>query len=102
MDKDLRTLLGRRVRGRFATRFCGRGDLGRCRASILAALGKAGDELAAAQGPDPALWRADATKERLSFAPGIVTTTLAWTNRPSGIQQVISFDGHRLRGARRR
>jgi hypothetical protein len=27
--------------------------------------------------------------------PGLLKTTMAYTNRPSGIQQVISFNGHR-------
>ena len=44
---------------------------------------------------DPAAWRADATAERIHFAPGILSTTMRYTNRPSGIQQVISFNGHR-------
>ena len=50
--------------------------------------------MAAAQGPDPAAWRADANKERISFIPGLLKTTLRYANRPTGIQQVISFNGH--------
>ena len=47
----------------------------------------------AAQGTDdPSLWRGDATAERIKFAPGLLPTTMRYTNRPSGIQQVISFD----------
>ena len=38
---------------------------------------------------------ADATKERIAFRPGLLPTTIRYTNRPSGIQQVISFSGHR-------
>ena len=37
----------------------------------------------------------DANKERITFAPGLLPTTIRFTNRPSGIQQVISFSGHR-------
>jgi hypothetical protein len=56
----------------------------------------AGAALTADQGtPDPAAWRADATAERIHFAPGLLSTTMRYTNRPSGIQQVISFNGHR-------
>ena len=44
---------------------------------------------------DPTAWRADATAERIKFAPGLLPTTMRYTNRPSGIQQVISFNGHR-------
>ena len=50
-----------------------------------------------AQGRDPAAWRADANAERISFVPGLLQTTMRYTNRPTGIQQVISFKGHRAR-----
>ena len=95
MDKDLRTLLGQKVKGKFAVRYCGAGDLAACRASLWAALHAAGDELTATQGPDPSTWRSDATQERIKFVPGLLTLTMRYTNRASGIQQVISFDGHR-------
>jgi acyl-homoserine lactone acylase PvdQ len=95
MDKDLRVLLGRPVRGKFATRYCGGGSLAACRDSLWAAMRAAGDALAAAQGPDPAAWRSDATQERITFVPGLLPFTMRYTNRPSGIQQVISFGGHR-------
>jgi acyl-homoserine lactone acylase PvdQ len=95
VDKDLRTALGRRVIGPFATRFCGAGDLAACRASLWAALDEAGAELAAAQGPDPAAWRADATGERIRFS-GFLSQTMRWSNRPT-FQQVMSFARHRPR-----
>ena len=71
VDKDLRRLRGRRVRGPFRTRFCGAGNLGACRAALWAALDAAGAELAAAQGPNPNGWRADATgrADRLRAGP---------------------------------
>ena len=96
VDKDLRTLLGQ-ARGPYRTRFCGAGDLARCRADLWAALDEAGATLEAEQGPDVTAWRADAQRERIGFAPGLLPTTIRFTNRPSGIQQVISFDGHRPR-----
>ena len=55
----------------------------------------AGAELQAAQGPDPAAWRADAVRERIKFAPGLLPLTIRYTNRPSGIQQLLEFEGHR-------
>jgi acyl-homoserine lactone acylase PvdQ len=94
MDKDLRALLGEKVKGAYSEPYCGRGDVEACRAVLWAALDAAGDELAAAQGPDPTAWRADATAERIEFVPGLLSTTMRYTNRPSGIQQVISFDDH--------
>ena len=95
MSKDLRSLLGERVKGPFANRYCGGGEVNVCRAALWAALEAAGVELEAAQGSDPAAWRADANRERISFAPGLLTYTMRYTNRPSGIQQVIEFKGHR-------
>jgi len=95
VDKDLRTLLGDRVRGKFSRPYCGNGDLAACRASIWNALDAAGDTLRAAQATDdPAAWRADATAERQVFGP-LPLTSIHYANRPNGIQQVISFKGHR-------
>jgi acyl-homoserine lactone acylase PvdQ len=95
MDKDLRTLMGEKVRGPFANRYCGAGDINVCRAALWAALEATGVELEAAQGPDPNAWRADANAERIKFLPGLLPFTMRYTNRPTGIQQVIEFKGHR-------
>jgi acyl-homoserine lactone acylase PvdQ len=96
VDKDLRTQLGQPVKGPFSRRYCGNGDLAACRASLWAAMKQAADELAAAQGPDAAAWRADATGERLVFKPGLLQDTMRWANRTS-FQQVVEFAGHRPR-----
>ena len=96
IDKDLRQLLGTQFKQPFKTRFCGGGDLGACRTAVWNALDAAGQELQTAQGSaSPDAWKADAAAERIKFAPGLLTTTIRSTNRPSGIQQVISFKGHR-------
>ncbi len=95
MDKDLRRLLKRKVRGPYHNRYCGLGRLSRCRRDMWAALEAAGTKLAAAQGPSPDAWRSDAKRERIRFIPGVFTKTIRYTNRPTGIQQVISFKGHR-------
>lgn len=97
MDKDLRTLLDEDVEGPFTMQYCGAGDLDACRESLWEALRAAGDELAAAQGDDPSAWRADATAERIEFVPGLLPFTMQYSNRPSGIQQVITFTDHRPR-----
>jgi acyl-homoserine lactone acylase PvdQ len=95
-DRDVRALLGEPVKRPFEVSYCGKGRKRACQQAIWGALAAAGAELEAAQGtPDPTLWRADATRERITFAPGLLTTTMRYTNRPSGIQQVISFKGHR-------
>ena len=74
--------------------FCGGGDVGRCAASLWAALDEAAGELTAAQGADPSAWRADATKERIVFAPGILTRTMRGSNKPT-FQQAVTFSTHR-------
>jgi hypothetical protein len=94
MDKDLRTLLGQHVQGKFAVRYCGGGSLTRCRSLLWSAIQQAGSELAAKQGSDPSAWRSDATRERIKFVPGLLPFTMRYTNRPTGIQQVVSFGGH--------
>jgi acyl-homoserine lactone acylase PvdQ len=95
MDRDLRKLLGLQVKDPLRNRYCGRGNLKRCRDSLWSALERAGDELAAKQGPNPDAWRSGAERERIVFRPGLLSTTMRYTNRPSGIDQVIEFAGHR-------
>ena len=95
VDKDLRTLLAvKPVRARSRRSSAAPAMLAACRTSLWAAFEAAGTELQGAQGADPSAWRADATKERIRFAPGILTDTMRWANRPT-FQQVISFTGHR-------
>jgi hypothetical protein len=98
LDKDLRRLVGDAEARPFKLRYCAGGDATACAQAIWAAFDAAASDLQAAQAtPDPDAWRADATKERIHFRPGLLPTTLRFTNRPSGIQQVISFSGHRPR-----
>jgi acyl-homoserine lactone acylase PvdQ len=94
MDKDLRTILGDSVAGKYAVRYCGGGSLKRCRTQLWRAMTQAGNQLAARQGPNPAAWRASATAERITFRPGLLPFSMRYTNRPTGIQQVVSFGGH--------
>jgi acyl-homoserine lactone acylase PvdQ len=94
MQKDIRTILGEKVKGKFAIRYCGGGNLAKCRKLMWAAINKAGDDLQAQQGSNPSAWRASATAERISFVPGLLPFTMRYTNRPTGIQQVLSFGGH--------
>jgi acyl-homoserine lactone acylase PvdQ len=96
VDKDLRALLGKPVKGPYGTRFCGRGQLAVCASSLWAVLDLAAGRLEEARGADPAGWRADATAERIGFAPGILPQTMRGVNRPT-FQQVFSFRSHRPR-----
>jgi hypothetical protein len=96
VDKDLRSLLGQNVAGRFDEHYCGDGVLAACRASLWTAIDQAGAALQSAQGLDPAAWRADAQPERIAFSGGLLPDRMRWTNRPT-FQQVISFATHRPR-----
>jgi acyl-homoserine lactone acylase PvdQ len=88
VDKDLRTLLGKPVRGKFHLRYCGRGDLAACRASLWDAADRVAAQLAAAQGNDPSAWRSAA--RRSGFTPGLIPDTFRATNRPT-FQQVLEL-----------
>jgi acyl-homoserine lactone acylase PvdQ len=88
VDKDLRTLLGQPVRGKLHLRYCGKGDLTACRASLWAVVDRVAAELAAAQGPDPTAWRS--TARRTGFTPGLIPDTIRATNRPT-FQQVLEL-----------
>jgi acyl-homoserine lactone acylase PvdQ len=94
VDKDLRSLLGRPVKGSFSRRYCGAGVLVTCRESLWAAIDAAAAELESKQGPAPSAWRADATAERIRFTSGVLPDTMRWTNRPT-FQQLMQFSAHR-------
>jgi acyl-homoserine lactone acylase PvdQ len=96
VDKDLRTLLGRDVRGPYSRRYCGAGVLATCRESLWAAIDAAAAQLESTQGPAPSTWRSDATAERIRFVSGVLPDTMRWSNRPT-FQQLMSFSGHRPR-----
>jgi acyl-homoserine lactone acylase PvdQ len=104
VSKDLRTMLGRRVRGRYSRTYCGRGSRKRCRTALAASLKEAqavpaaalykGDPqcVAAGRDGDQACWDA------IWFRPlGAVTQPLMpWQNRPT-VQQVVEITSHRPR-----
>ena len=94
-DRDIRKLLGQDIEAPFANDYCGGGDLGECQDDVWAAIEAAAGELETEQGADPTAWRSDAVRERISFTGIPFPTTMRYTNRPSGIQQVISFDSQR-------
>jgi acyl-homoserine lactone acylase PvdQ len=93
VDKDLRRLLRRPVRGDFNLRYCGRGSLRACRRSLWTAIAQTADGLAALFGnPDPASWRKPAGRTR--FVPGLIPDTIRATNRPT-FQQVLELKRRR-------
>lgn len=88
MYKDLRTELGQKVKGRYNLTYCGKGKVSTCSKELWSAIAAAGRTLAAKQGPDPTTW---------SEPTGMVQYTplplfqFQFTNRPSGIHQVVTF-----------
>lgn len=88
IDKDLRTLLGQEVQGPFNLRYCGRGDLDECRASLWQVVDEVSEALALEYGDDPATWLKEGA--RTSFAPGLIPETFRTTNRPT-FQQLLDF-----------
>ncbi len=89
VDKDLRTLLDHSdVKGKFALRYCGLGDLATCRTSLWDAIDNALAPIIAAQGSNPNMWRSPSA--RTGFVPGLIPDTMRAVNRPT-FQQVIEF-----------
>ena len=90
ISKDLRTLLGQSVKGKFKVRYCGRGE----RAS---AVRRTCGRRSRPAPPRPRRAQGPATRRRgrtptvkISFAP-LPLVDMQYTNRPSGIHQVMQF-----------
>jgi acyl-homoserine lactone acylase PvdQ len=93
-DRDIKKLLGMKT-DRFRVNYCGHGKKQKCQRAIWNAIADAGAELSERYGStDPSSWRVSAVPEQIRFSP-LPLITMKYTNRPSGIQQVISFKGHR-------
>ncbi|MCD6728338.1 MAG: penicillin acylase family protein [Solirubrobacteraceae bacterium] len=90
MWKDLRRLLGEKVRGAYHLRYCAKGRLSTCAKEMWAALDGAGRRLTAEHGANPAGWLVKAGT--IEFTP-VPLRTMQWTNRPSGIHQVMELGG---------
>ena len=88
MGKDLRTMLGQPVRGRYSQRYCGRGSVSRCSRELWGALDAAAKRIASTQGPDPAKWTEKVAT--IQFTP-VPLFRFQYTNKPSGIHQVVTF-----------
>jgi acyl-homoserine lactone acylase PvdQ len=92
INKDLRTVLGMKVRGRFSRIYCGKGSLKRCRNDLLASLEIAVKALEVEFGNDPSSWDADEPGDQINFTPiGLQDQpNMQWQNRPT-FQQVLEF-----------
>jgi hypothetical protein len=99
-DRDIRGLLHRKSKGKgkkkrlpdqFNLTYCGKGHLNLCRSEVWNAIQTAGQQLTSQQGTsDPAAWRASAIADQFNYIP-IPLLASPYSNRPTGIQQVISF-----------
>jgi Penicillin amidase len=88
MGKDLRRELGQKVKGKYNLTYCGKGSVARCSQELWAALASAGKSVAAKQGADPSKWTEKAAT--INFTP-LPLTTMQYTNKPTGIHQVMAF-----------
>jgi acyl-homoserine lactone acylase PvdQ len=92
LQKDLRTILGYKVRSRFSRSYCGKGRLKNCRADLRESLDVAIKELERLFGKSPDTWEADEEADMIQFTPVGVQgqDPIPWQNRPT-FQQVLEF-----------
>jgi len=94
-DRDIKKLLKIKQAQPFKVNYCGHGKLKKCQTAVWNAIAAAGVRGTAKYGnDDPSTWHSSATAEMINFPP-LNLLKMRYTNRPSGIQQVISFNGHR-------
>jgi acyl-homoserine lactone acylase PvdQ len=97
LNKDLRTVLGRRVAGPYSTGYCGKGSLKACRATLRASLAAAVARVLREQGRSSVsqlTYDKHQDDIRASTAGIVGVRPIDWQNRPT-FQQVVSFSGHR-------
>lgn len=92
VEKDLRTILGMPVRGKFSRIYCGEGVLAACRDALTKSLQAAIDVLTEAYGAELSAWEADEEGDFIQFTPVGVQgqAPMQWQNRPT-FQQVLEF-----------
>lgn len=92
LQKDLRTVLGAKVRGKFSREYCGKGSLSKCRVALAGSLDLAIEALEEEFGTDPSTWDADEAGDQINFRPvGLKDQpNMQWQNRPT-FQQVLEF-----------
>ncbi len=99
LNKDLRTLLGRRVAQPYRYGYCGGGRLSACRRTLRASLRSAVARVLREQGVDSVRKLTyDKTQDDIrSATAGVVgVRPIDWQNRPT-FQQVVELTGHRPR-----
>ncbi len=101
--KDLRRVLGRRVKEPYSKRYCGAGSRARCRSLLRDALSRALDVPVSKLYADSACAAAGAPGDQACFdkivfrsTGGITQPMIGWQNRPT-YQQAVEVRGHRPR-----
>jgi acyl-homoserine lactone acylase PvdQ len=101
--KDLRRVLGRRVKAPYSKRYCGGGSRARCRTLLRDALSQALDVPASNLYADDACAEAGEPGDQACFdkivfrsTGGITQPMIGWQNRPT-YQQAVEVRGHRPR-----
>ncbi|HEY7875300.1 MAG TPA: penicillin acylase family protein [Actinomycetota bacterium] len=92
LQKDLRTILGERVKGKLSRVYCGKGKLKACRADLQKSLADSIDALTSEFGADPSTWNPDEGVDSVVFTPVGVQgqRAMQWLNRPT-FQQAVEF-----------
>ena len=97
LNKDLRTLLGKRVEAPYSTAYCGKGKLEKCRTALRASLLFTVEQVLAEQNASKVEeLEYDKTQDdiRHSTAGVVGVRPIDWQNRPT-FQQVVEFTSHR-------
>nr|MBA3749229.1 penicillin acylase family protein [Solirubrobacterales bacterium] len=101
--KDLRRVLGRKVRAPYSKRYCGAGKLSRCRAVLREALSRALEADPGKLYDDDACTAAGKPADQACFdaiafraTGGVTQPMIGWQNRPT-YQQASEVRGHRPR-----
>lgn len=94
IQKDLRTILGMHVRGKFSRVYCGKGKLAACRKDLQKSLSDSIKALTDEFSADPSSWDADEARDEIVFTPVGVQgqRKMQWLNRPT-FQQAVEFGG---------
>ncbi len=97
VQKDLRSLLGRRVRGRWSRTYCGKGSIARCRRVLARSLNEAAEANPAELYADGVCADEGREGEQACFDAiwhrplgGITQPLIPWQNRPT-FQQVVEI-----------
>ena len=93
-NKDLRTVLGRPVRGRYSRVYCGRGKLAACRSALLSSLQSVLDKNPYGENSGCGVGDDQMCFDAIHFRTvgGITQPDIEWQNRPT-FQQAIQVGG---------